>query len=331
MEEQYFFHVISDIPKKIGEHIILDDKHPNGVHKRVYEELETVNDIYNNPEKYKDTELTHKVDVALRELALEKVRKEKYSEYPSRMASLYVSKSYEEAERWGDYFAKLGRPTFGIAKIKVTGRVFEGDAYKCFDGVTDEQENLRMAEIYWQNRANEDGHESIVEILADGDIEIVEMVKDINANTEYKYFELREKPDLKDMAADWFHKKWGVPKDAYLECMTAYLNKETENGWYLCMLGDQIVGGLGVIDNDFHDRKDLSPNVCAVYTEEAHRGQGIAGNLLNLVVENMNKKGISPLYLVTDHTGFYERYGWEFYCMAQGDDEPEQTRLYIHR
>lgn len=72
MEEQYFFHVISDIPKKVGEHIILDDKHPNGVHKRVYEELETVNDIYR-------------------------------------------------------------RPTFGIAKIKVTGRVFEGDAYKCFD------------------------------------------------------------------------------------------------------------------------------------------------------------------------------------------------------
>lgn len=34
---------------------------------------------------------------------------------------------------------------------------------------------------------------------------------------------------------------------------------------------------------------------------------------------------------VTDHTGFYERYGWEFFCMAQGDDEPEQTRLYIHR
>ena len=50
MEEQYFFHVISDIPKKVGEHIILDDKHPNGVHKRVYEEFETVNDIYNNPE-----------------------------------------------------------------------------------------------------------------------------------------------------------------------------------------------------------------------------------------------------------------------------------------
>ena len=152
----------------------------------------------------------------------------------------------------------------------------------------------------------------------------------LKPDMEYTYLELREKPELKDMAAEWFHEKWGVPKAAYLECMNAYLNKETENGWYLCMSGDRIVGGLGVIDNDFHDRKDLSPNVCAVYTEEAHRGRGIAGKLLNLVVDDMKKKGVSPLYLVTDHTGFYERYGWEFFCMAQGDDEPEQTRLYIH-
>ena len=36
-------------------------------------------------------------------------------------------------------------------------------------------------------------------------------------------------------------------------------------------------------------------------------------------------------YLVTDHTGFYERYGWEFLCMVQGDGEPEMTRMYIHK
>ena len=86
-----------------------------------------------------------------------------------------------------------------------------------------------------------------------------------------------------------------------------------------------------MIDNDFHDRKDLTPNVCAVYTEEAYRGRGIAGRLLRLVVEDMRSKGVSPLYLVTDHIGFYERYGWQFLCMAQGDGEPELTRVYIHR
>ena len=146
-----------------------------------------------------------------------------------------------------------------------------------------------------------------------------------------KYITLRDRPKLKDVAAMWFQSKWDVPEQAYLNCMTDYLNKETEYGWYLCLDGDKIVGGLGVIENDFHDRKDLKPNVCAVYTEEAYRKQGIAGQLLNMVVEDMRSKGISPLYLVTDHIGFYERYSWEFFCMVHGDDEPEMTRMYIHR
>ncbi len=88
---------------------------------------------------------------------------------------------------------------------------------------------------------------------------------------------------------------------------------------------------MGVIENDFHDRKDLFPNVGAVYTEEAYRGRGVAGRLLDLAVEDQRAHGVSPVYLVTDHTGFYERYGWEFFCLAQGDGEDHPTRLYIHR
>ena len=148
---------------------------------------------------------------------------------------------------------------------------------------------------------------------------------------KYLYIALREKPELMDQAADWFHSKWGVPKEAYLACMESYLNLETRLGWYLCLDGDNIVGGLGVIENDFHDRPDLTPNVCAVYTEEHHRCQGIAGKLLNMAVEDLRANDISPVYLVTDHTGFYERYGWEFLCMVQGDGEPDMTRMYVHR
>jgi hypothetical protein len=96
---------------------------------------------------------------------------------------------------------------------------------------------------------------------------------------EYNYVNLREKTQLRQTAANWFHEKWGVPTEAYQEC----------------------------------------------------RCQGISGKLLNLVVDDMKSKGITPLYLFTDHTGFYERYGWEFFCMAQGDGEPEPTRLYIHK
>ncbi len=151
-----------------------------------------------------------------------------------------------------------------------------------------------------------------------------------NIMERYEYITLQEKPELKEAAAFWFHSRWGVPEEAYLACMEGYLSGKTPYGWYLCLCGGEIVGGMGVIENDFHDRPDLTPNICAVYTEQAHRKKGIAGKLLDMVVEDLRDKGISPVYLITNHIGFYERYGWEFHCMVQGDGEEEKCRMYIH-
>ena len=147
---------------------------------------------------------------------------------------------------------------------------------------------------------------------------------------ELCFLELRENAALLTQAAQWFHSKWHAPLEAYESCMQAYLDGETEYGWYLCMDGEKIAAGLGVIDNDFHNRSDLAPNICAVYTEEPYRCRGIAGTLLNMAVEDLRQKGVSPVYLVTDHIGFYERYGWEFFCMVQEDGQPEQARMYVH-
>lgn len=77
--------------------------------------------------------------------------------------------------------------------------------------------------------------------------------------------------------------------------MEAYLNGETEHGWYLCRDGNKIIGGQGIIENGFHDRKDLTPNVCAVYTERKYRCRGIAGYLLTAVVKDLRPKGIMPV------------------------------------
>ena len=48
----------------------------------------------------------------------------------------------------------------------------------------------------------------------------------------YRYIKLREMPELETSAAEWFHNKWGVPQEAYLECMDDYLKNKTEYGWY---------------------------------------------------------------------------------------------------
>ena len=149
---------------------------------------------------------------------------------------------------------------------------------------------------------------------------------------EYQIVRLIDKPEMKEKMANWFSEKWSVPLQAYLDSMEDCLS-ETKPipQWYVAVENSRIIGGLGVIENDFHNRKDLTPNVCAVYTEPDRRSQGIAGALLRYVCDDMKAKGIDALYLVTDHTAFYERYGWEFLCMMQSDGETDLSRMYVHR
>lgn len=148
---------------------------------------------------------------------------------------------------------------------------------------------------------------------------------------DYQIIRLTDQPEIKEQAALWFHQKWKIPFEAYMESMEdCLLQKSPIPQWYVAMEGNRIIGGLGVIENDFHSRKDLTPNVCAVYTEEDRRCKGVAGALLNYVCGDMKNRGIDTLYLLTDHISFYERYGWEFFCMAQGDGEPHMSRMYIH-
>lgn len=70
---------------------------------------------------------------------------------------------------------------------------------------------------------------------------------------------IKEHPKLMREAALWFHEKWGeVPVSAYFESMKESLSGETSvPGWYLYITGGSIAAGAGVIENDFHDRKDL--------------------------------------------------------------------------
>ena len=138
-------------------------------------------------------------------------------------------------------------------------------------------------------------------------------------------------PEWLQMAAEWFHEKWNIPVEAYRESMEECVaGGKPVPQWYLMVEGQRIIGGMGVIENDVHNRPDLYPNVCAVYVEADCRCQGISGKLLDYVCRDMADRGIQTLYLLTDHIGFYERYGWKFYCMVQGDGDQEPSRMYVH-
>lgn len=140
---------------------------------------------------------------------------------------------------------------------------------------------------------------------------------------------LRDYPQLTEQAALWFSQKWGIPADAYRESIKESLEKKDGYPqWYgVFNEKDEMIAGCGVIENDFHDRKDLFPNLCALFVEEPWRRQGIARWLLDFVRWDIGKKGIKKLYLVTDHTEFYEKCGWTFLTMVK-DQEGIPERMY---
>ena len=132
---------------------------------------------------------------------------------------------------------------------------------------------------------------------------------------------LRDNPALAAQAAGWFSGCWGIPEAEYRESIAQCLRRRSPvPQWYMIADGGRLIAGAGVIENDFHDRPDLAPNLCALSVEAPWRGRGIAGRLLDFIRRDLGAMGVPRLYLVTDHTSFYERYGWTFLTMVTGDD-----------
>ena len=127
-------------------------------------------------------------------------------------------------------------------------------------------------------------------------------------NDKYEIICLFKDCRFVNRAAVWFSEKWGIPVEEYEKSISdSFKSEQNIPKWYIAIEGERIIAGMGVIENDFHPRKDLTPNVCAVYTEEDKRGKGIARFLLDHVCKDMKKRGFDTLYLFTDHTSLYEK------------------------
>lgn len=126
-------------------------------------------------------------------------------------------------------------------------------------------------------------------------------------------YSIKDRPEYKHIAIDWFSSKWGIPKKEYEKSFNEALkNNATIPQWFI-FLNEQnsIVGGCGLIENDFIDRTDLKPYVCALFVEPQYRNKKIASALLFRARQYAAELGFKKVYLCTDHTMFYEKCGWK--------------------
>lgn len=146
---------------------------------------------------------------------------------------------------------------------------------------------------------------------------------------QYQIISIRRKPEYSERAIDWFASKWGIDRKEYEKSIHDCINNnESLPQWYLAVdEEDEIVGGCGLIQNDFVDRTDLFPYLCALFVEEEARGNALGAKLLENARIEAGRLGFDKIYLCTDHTAYYEKHGWKYIAIGH-HPWGETSRIY---
>ena len=91
--------------------------------------------------------------------------------------------------------------------------------------------------------------------------------------------------------------------------------------------GEKLVSFCTFAPLDDVQPTELSPWIGFVYTAPEYRGHRYAGELLNWAESVATVMGREAVYISTDHTGLYEKYGYDFFKTAKSVGGKE-TRIY---
>lgn len=91
--------------------------------------------------------------------------------------------------------------------------------------------------------------------------------------------------------------------------------------------GDALVSFCTYAEKDDIQPTELTPWIGFVYTFPQFRGRRCAGELFRRIEALAGAEGVQEIFISTDHTGLYEKYGFEFYQMMN-DVNGEPSRVY---
>lgn len=126
---------------------------------------------------------------------------------------------------------------------------------------------------------------------------------------------VREFPEIRQQAIAWFQQEWATEASAmvYEDAISRAIDAQNPlPQWYVLQKGDTIIGGAGLITNDFISRCELWPWLCALSVTPEARGKGYASALIEHIARHTKQLGFHQLHLCTDMEGFYERSGFSY-------------------
>lgn len=194
VKDLILYQVATDRSYKVGDILEFNKNIPNGQYNRVFNTDFKLNGVRPSDEmysaakrkfkKFKSKEDIYSVahileyyDVAIKEIALEEVRREKFPNLPSRLHCMYLSISkdivLQNIKSMANSREKNGKHFQAVA-VKLNGTIFKAGKVYVRREAKSYEYYKQKASAYWKQKGLKD--EEVKEILFEGKAEIVEIL-----------------------------------------------------------------------------------------------------------------------------------------------------------
>lgn len=119
-----------------------------------------------------------------------------------------------------------------------------------------------------------------------------------------------DNPDLRHALADYAQNcSWVAGPH-----IAGMLRENRFTGWetaFAAIRNGRIIGYCTFLRTDYYPENRYWPWISSIFVDEEHRGRGVCGMLIGAAIRHAQQCGFRRVYIPSDMTGFYERYGFE--------------------
>ncbi|MCL2850901.1 MAG: GNAT family N-acetyltransferase [Firmicutes bacterium] len=149
-----------------------------------------------------------------------------------------------------------------------------------------------------------------------------------------KIANLAHHPEHIEQVAKWVFDEWSANNGGTLERQIYQIKHAIKTDGvpqtFIALHNGKLVGTVALWNNDLGVRQDLRPWLACLYVDNEFRGKGIGTELIKYCTAVAGKLGFEKLYLITEHSDYYEKLGWQHIDNAPRKSGYDDIKIYSY-
>ena len=151
-----------------------------------------------------------------------------------------------------------------------------------------------------------------------------------------KIYDIKDKLEYLEEVITLEHNEWATnPLNNKIERIKKKIDKVKESlskrdFCKLILLNEnELLGFISIFPHDSDNLPELTPWYSTMYVKKEYRGKGYSKILHEAILEEARKRGFDYIYLKTDLTNYYERFGAIY--LKNIDDKEKLYRINLNK